>query len=115
MTSVEDIEQFVKPYLLKEITFSIDNKALKSGKLILFSIKDFFCVFTLAAPDRDCKRVIYEIPYPFTVCKTVSSLEFNYTLDSFCLDNKKIAEAAKRHDLSRTSKIFNKRVVVIPN
>jgi hypothetical protein len=115
MTSITEIEQSIKPFLLKDLTFTVDNKVLKNGKLILFCIKDFFCVFTLTTSDRGSKRYIYEIPYPFTLNKTVSSLEFDYTLNGFCLDNLKIADSIKKVNVNRTSKIFNKKVIVIAN
>jgi hypothetical protein len=115
MTPIENIEQLIKPFLLRDISFTVDSKTIKSGKLILFAIKDFFCVFTLTASERDGKRYIYEIPYPFTTSATISSLEFNYTLDSFCLNNTKIIDLTKKVPLNRTSKLFNKKVVVIAN
>jgi hypothetical protein len=115
MTSVENIEQLIKPFLLRDISFNIDNKTVKTGKLILFSIKDFFCVFTLTTPDRGNKRYIYEIPYPFTTNTTISSLEFDYTLESFCLGNENIAQATKKITYNRPSKLFNKKMVVIAN
>jgi len=115
MTPVENIEQLIKPLLLRNISFTIDNKVVKSGRLLLFSVKDFFCVFTLTAPDKDSKRFIYEIPYPFTTNVTISSLEFDYTINSFCLDNNNIADAVKKITFNRTSKLFNKKMVVLTN
>jgi len=115
MTPVENIEQLIKPFLLRDISFTVDNKTLKSGKLILFTVKDFFCVFTLTTSDRGNKRFIYEVPYPFTTYNTISSLEFDYTLDSFCLNNTIIANAVKKITFNRVSKLFNKKMVVITN
>jgi hypothetical protein len=115
MTSIDEIEQSIKPFLLKDITFTLDNKIVKSGKLILFSIKDFFCVFTLTTTDRGNKRFIYEVPYPFTTFNTVSSLEFDYTLNTFCLDNTKITDTVKNITFNRPSKLFNKKLIVIGN
>ena len=115
MTPVEHIEQLIKPLLLRDISFTVDNKTLKSGKLILFSVKDFFCIFTLTTPDRGNKRYIYEVPYPFTTNTTVSSLEFDYTIDSFCLHNDNIISATKSIAVNRASKLFNKKMVVIAN
>jgi len=115
MTPVEDIEQLIKPFLLRDISITVDNKPLKSGKLILFSVKDFFCVFTLTTTDRGSKRFIYEIPYPYTTNITLSSLEFDYTLKEFCLNNENITAAVNKVQLNRPSKIFNKKVVVMVN
>jgi hypothetical protein len=112
MTSVEDIEQAIKPFLLTTAQFSIDGKTIKQGKLQLFCIKDFFCVFTLLGLDRTDKKTIYELPYPFSIKTKQKSLEFDYTIDSFCLSNAAIREQTSRVKLTKTSKFFNKRVVV---
>jgi hypothetical protein len=113
MTSIEEIEQIIKPILLTGITFTVDNKVLKRGKLVLFSVKDFFCTFTLTSLDDNNKKVIYEIPYPFSTCTTMSSVEFDYTVDSFCLGNDSIRNAVNNLDIPRLSKFYNKKVVVI--
>jgi len=112
MTSVEDIEQMIKPFLLTTVAFSIDGKNIKQGKLQLFCIKDFFCVFTLLGIDKSEKKTIYELPYPFSIKRNKSALEFDYTIDSFCLSNAAIREQTSRIRTTKTSKFFNKRVVV---
>lgn len=115
MTSVEEIEQSISPLLLTDITFSIENKLVKRGKLILFSVKDFFCVFTLANSEKANKRIIYEIPYPFTITANISSATFDYTLNEFSLGNSRIVDTVDRLKFSKTSKFFDKRVVVSIN
>ena len=115
MTSIDEIEQTIKPILLTGITFTVDNKVLRKGKLILFSVKDFFCTFTLASNEDGGKRVIYEIPYPFSTNTTVSSVEFDYTVESFCMGNARIKEAVKSLDFPKASKFYNKKIVVIPD
>jgi hypothetical protein len=115
MTSVDEIEKHIKPLLLKNISFVMDNKSLKSGKLILFSVKDFFCVFTISVAEKENKHVLYEIPYPFTLTPTTSSLEFDYTVNGFCAKNINISKAVEQLALNRTSKFFNKKLVVIPS
>ena len=112
MTSVEDIEQIIKPFLLTAAHFSIDGKAIKQGKLQLFCVKDFFCVFTLLGTDKNDKKIIYELPYPFNINVKKNSLEFDYTIDSFCLSNALIREMTSKIKITKTSKFFNKKVVV---
>lgn len=112
MTSVEEIEQLIKPYLLMKATFTIDNKLIKQGKVQLFCIKDFFCVFTLIGMEKNEKKVIYELPYPFSIKNlTPDSLEFDYTTESFCLSNNRIREHTQAVKLSKTSKFFNKKII----
>lgn len=112
MTSIENIEQAIKPFLLTNVEFSIDNKVIKQGKLQLFCIKDFFCIFTLLSIDRGGKKTLYELPYPFSIKTTCNSLEFDYTIDSFCLSSQQVREQTSKIKTTKTSKLFNKKVVV---
>jgi hypothetical protein len=111
MTSVEEIEQIIKPFLLLKATFTIDNKVIKQGKLQLFCIKDFFCTFTLLGIEKENKKVIYELPYPFSIKCHTNSIEFDYTLESFCISNNAIKELTDKVKLNKTSKFFNKKVI----
>ena len=112
MTSIEEIEQLVKPFHLTKATFSIDGKVIKSGRLLLFCIKDFFCVFTLVGIEKSDKKVIYELPYPFSI-RSISEdeLEFDYTVDSYCLSSERIKEHVNKVKMLKTSKFFNKKVI----
>jgi len=111
MTSIEEIEQIIKPFLLLKASFTVDNKTVKQGKLQLFCIKDFFCIFTLLGLEKENKKVLYELPYPFAISSTDTSIEFDYTLDAFCLSNSAIREQTNKIKLLKTSKFFNKKVI----
>lgn len=111
MTSIEEVEQTLKPFLLMKVAFTIDNKVIKQGKLQLFCIKDFFCIFTLLGLEKENKKFIYELPYPFSLKGTDKSIEFDYTLDAFCLSNAAIKEQTGKIKLAKTSKFFNKKVI----
>lgn len=111
MTSVEEIEEQIKPFLLTNITFFIEGKRVKTGKLILFSVRDFFCIFTLHDTVKN-KKTVYEVPYPFSIFKKPNTLEFDYTVDAFtekCIDIKNII---KKIIPKKTSKLFNKKLIV---
>jgi hypothetical protein len=111
MTSIEEIEQIIKPFLLTEVTFYLEDKKIKAGKLILFSIRDFFCIFTLADSVKN-KRIIYEIPYPFSITSEDSKMIFDYTEETFCENNKEIQRVFKTLLPKKQSKLFNKKLVV---
>lgn len=115
MTSIEEIEQILKPFLLLKASFSIDNKVIKQGKLQLFCIKDFFCIFTLLGLEKENKKTLYELPYPFSIKTNGNIVEFDYTLDSFCLSNAAIKEQVSAVKLAKTSKFFNKKVIACFN
>ena len=111
MTSVEDIEELIKNFLLTDITFSLEGKKIKSGKLILFSIRDFFCVFTFQDLVKN-KRVIYEIPYPFSITYKGNELIFDYTLTTFSEKSIDITNKIKNIQYTKVSKLFNKKLIV---
>lgn len=114
MTSTEELENLVKPLLLTNISFNLEGKKLKSGKLILFSIRDFFCVFTLIDSIKS-RRVIYEVPYPFTLTSTNDGLVFNYTLEAFCEKSLNIQSLVNEVCPKKTTKLFNKKLVIHSN
>ena len=111
MTSIEEIEQIIKPLHLLKVAFSIENKVIKQGKLQLFCIKDFFCIFTLLGLEKENKKTIYELPYPFDIKSNGSIVEFDYTLDAFCLSNNLIKDQTNLIKFTKTSKFFNKKVI----
>lgn len=111
MTSVEEIEQIIKHFLLRDVVFSLEEKKLKSGKFMLFAIRDFFCIFTLFDQTKN-KKIIYEIPYPFNIEHNDNKITFDYTLNTFCKNNKDIIEASKGTGRKKPSKFFNKKLVV---
>jgi hypothetical protein len=111
MTSIEEIEEYIKPFLLSEITFSLEGKKIKSGKLILFSARDFFCIFTFLDHTKN-KKVIYEIPYPFSIDSEKNKLTFNYTLETFCEKNVDFQNKVQTFQFKKVSKFFNKKLIV---
>lgn len=114
MTSAELIEKAVSKLLQKNIGFYLESKLIKKGKLILFCIKDFFCIFTIISEEKKNKKIIYEIPYPFSFTTKDDNLLFDYTVDSFCRYNGELYEKYKKINIGKPSKLFNKKVFVKP-
>lgn len=101
---VSRIENAVNKYLQRKIIITLNNKCLKSGKLLLFSIKDFYLVFTLHIHQT---KKHFELPYPFAIKETDTCLYFNYGMDKFCYNNKEIETNAKLLSNKKSSKFFN--------
>ena len=112
MTSIYEIEAAISKVLQNNVTFTLENKIVKKGKLILFCIKDFFCVFTLVCSDRGNKKIIYEIPYPFAMNVTRERIVFDYTVLSFCKNNKTIDSLMRKLNICKPSKYYNKRLTI---
>ena len=76
MNTISDkIEKAVNKYLQQKIHFFVNGKLLKTGKLILFCIKDFYLVFTINIHHH---RKTFEIPYPFDFAEMENKVVFNY-------------------------------------
>jgi len=112
MTSTEQIETVVATFLQKKVVFSLDTKILKRGKLILFCIKDFFCTFTLLCEEKNNKKIVYEIPYPFYVNAEPNKLIFDYTLKRFCHSDSNLETRVRSIIPDKPSKIFNKKITI---
>lgn len=112
MTSIEEIEDIIKPLLLTNLTFVLENKKIKTGKLMLFTVRDFFCVFTFFDEIKN-KKTIYEIPYPFAVYRDNDKTIFDYTLPTFCEKGVNIAQQLAQIKLpKKPAKLYNKKIFV---
>lgn len=112
MTSPETIEHHINKFLQSNLIFSLENKILKKGKLILFSIKDFYCIFTIICQEKNNKKIIFEIPYPFKLINYSDKVIFDYSLKSFSNDNTTIDDILKNVMTKKPSKLLNKKITV---
>jgi len=112
MTSPEQIETHINKFLQSSLIFSLENKILKRGKLILFSIKDFYCIFTIICQEKNNKKIIFEIPYPFHFTNLQDKVIFDYTLKTFINENSQIDNILKKLITKKPSKFLNKKIVV---
>jgi len=113
MTSVEEIEKKVNNFLQKKVRFLLDTKVLKEGKLLLFCIKDFYCIFTLISETKNNKKILYEIPYPFNLEHTKEKIVFDYTVETFCRGDKNIRDTINRIKTKKPFKLFNRKVTIV--
>ncbi len=84
MRNREEIERKLNNFLLKPVSFKLNNKVIKKGKLKIISIKQFFIRFNL---DINNEIKVYEIPYPYRIHEDTKMLTFEYTLSSLCNSN----------------------------
>jgi len=104
MTSILEIELQVNNFLQRSIIFKIENKVLKKGKLILFCVKDFFCIFTLLSEEKNNKKIVFEIPYPYDIFKNNNSVIFDYSINAFTKGNKELVDLVSK---VKTKKLLN--------
>jgi hypothetical protein len=104
-----NLEQSLNYFLQREITFTVDNKCVKRGKLILCSIKDFYITFYLKHND-DQKR--YELPYPFATHGVGKDLVFDYKLSTLSCNNVDLLLKLQSLNKKKNSKIYDNQIVI---
>lgn len=100
----ENLEKNINRFLQQKINFCINGKSIKSGKLILFCIKDFYLVFTLSIQHT---KKVFEIPYPYHYLINDNKITLNYTLDTFCRKITEIENYAKLMLPKKPNKFYN--------
>jgi hypothetical protein len=105
MRNKDSIENKINNFLLKPLTFKLNDKVIKKGKLKIFTIKQFFIKFNLEI-NNEIK--VFEIPYPYKIHETNKSLVFEYTLSSFCnSNNSELYYKLKTTDKKTSNKMYD--------
>ena len=81
---VMNILAYLEDYLLKQVTFSLDDKIIRRGRLLLFNNDGYYIKFTL---QTNKNNKIYEIPYPYSIVRHTDCLKFSYEMSTFCKGN----------------------------
>lgn len=104
-----NLEDTFKYFLQREIIFSIENKVIKRGKLILCNIKDFYITFYLRYQNEQKK---YELPYPFKITRENNKLLLNYELRTLAHNNDDLLFKLQSLNKKKNTKIFNSVVTI---
>ena len=105
MRNKDAIEKKINNFLLKPITFKLNNKVMKKGKLKIFTIKQFFIKFNL---DINNEIKVFEVPYPYKLHEKDNMLVFEYTLSSFCnSDNSELYYKLKTTNKKTCNKMYD--------
>ena len=108
----EYIENIINKYLQHNIGFYVNNKCIKSGKLILFSVKDFHLHFILKN-GRTGKR-IYELPYCFSIVEHEKQIELNYNFSTIANNNEELMHKLVCLTRHKNSKLYNNKLIIRP-
>lgn len=100
----DQLEKNINRFLQRKISISINNKFTKTGKLILFSIKDFYLVFTLSV--QQSKKIV-EIPYPFEYSIQNKKIILSYMISKFCSNITEVENHVKLLTPKKPNKFFN--------
>ena len=101
----------MKDFLLKSVIFSINDKTVRRGRLMLFHQTDYYVRFTIQTSKNINKT--YEVPYPYKIYNRKHQIDFSYLVSDFCRDNnKKIDYLTSVTPTTGTNKIHDRSLTI---
>jgi len=82
------LEEILKNLLQKRISFEIDKKVFKTGRVVLYSQKYFFISFILNTNKKKKEKTEVPIPFNVEIHKEDSLIYFDYRVSSLAVNNK---------------------------
>lgn len=111
--NIESYTKILQDYLQSKVVIKCNNKVLKTGKLTLFNVKQYFIRFYIETDKKTTK--VLELPYPFLMGKDDNGLcTLNYKISSLCNNHAPTVNLLKTVSKSTTSKIYDNIVNIIP-
>jgi len=101
------LEKHINCFLQRRVNFVSNGKIIKSGTLLLFTVKDFYLNFTILIGSSK-KQV--EIPYPFSFERTGNSITLDYTLGKLYHGISTISQTVQDLTLKKPNKYYNAKV-----
>lgn len=98
------LEEKLKPLIMQNVEFCIDDKSIRKGFIKVFNTKQFFIKFKLHTEQGDKD---YELPYPYKVLKTSDGYLFDYSLSAFIPKTEEVFWKIKLMDRSESSKLYD--------
>jgi len=73
-----NINEHLKTLLQRDVQFTVNDKILREGKLIVFNIKDFYISFIIHTIKNQTKT--YDIPLPYQIFCAPGRMILDYKL-----------------------------------
>lgn len=105
MIIIEHVDKILSTMLQHNLSFELENKQIRKGKLILYAIKDFHLHLMLQGDKNEIKQFI--VPFPFNIRKTDSGIELDYTLDTLANNNSDLLLKLKTLTRKKNTRFFN--------
>jgi hypothetical protein len=107
---MDNIDSNFNYFLQRDVVFSMDNKIIKEGKLILFSQKDYYLIFHLKNNNGEHKK--YELPYPFSIERNSNYLTFDYKIESISKNDSELYYRLLSLNKNQVSRFFNSKILM---
>jgi hypothetical protein len=111
--NIELYSKTLQDFLQSRVLIKCDNKILKTGKLTLFNIKQYFIRFHIEN-DKKINKV-FELPYPFLIdVDDNGRCTFNYRLSSLCNNHALTVSSLRGFKQSNSHRIYDNIVTITP-
>jgi len=107
--SVHDSIKLMQHMLQQDVHFNIEHKTVRKGRLILYNVNDYYFKFTILTKKDVVKT--YEVPYPFGITTTDTSVKFSYKIGDLVRDNAN-KDALARQFEPVTNKLYDKNLLI---
>jgi hypothetical protein len=107
---MDRIEKYLKNMIFREISFVLNDKTIKHGKIHMFNVKQNFIKFKIEMDD-EVKE--WEISYPYNVKSTNDGYIFDYSLSAFCPRTEESYWKMVTMKKNDSSKFFNNYLFVL--
>lgn len=115
MSLIDNTEYALKTVLQKNVRFTVNGKAIREGKLILYQIKDYYISLTIFTKKNQTKQ--YEIPVPYKIQLCGDNVIFDYTINNVTKSDS-IREwliTSLSNKIGKKSKLYDNKLTIEPD
>ena len=105
------LDILLKSLLQRSVSFEIDKKVFKQGKIILYSQKYFYINFVLNTDKKKKEKTDIPIPFNFEIHKEDNLIYFDYRLTTLAHNNKDVLDLINKITLNK-NKFLNKILTI---
>ena len=106
----QQIETALANVLQRDIHIICNNKTIKQGKLINYSINDYVITFTIRNNKKQLKS--YDMYYPYDMQIDNDKILFDYTVDTLSSQNEQLLDLLRATRPVKTHKHFDSVVSI---
>ena len=86
------LDSLLKSILQKKVSFELDKKIFKTGKIILYSQKFFYIAFVLNTEKKKQERIDIPVPFNFELHLEDNLIYFDYRISTLAQNNKELID-----------------------
>lgn len=110
--NIQIYDKILQQFLQSKVIIKVDNKVLRTGKLKLFNIKQYFIRLHIEN-DKNITKIL-ELPYPFLMKYNEGvGCTLNYKLTSLCNNHRDTVNTLRSVKNTAQHKIYDNEVSIL--